>query len=484
MKQQTTPMIAPTQEQQQILDAVKKHRVIKVNACAGSGKSSTLRMIAEANKVKSIYMCFNKDIKLEAEAKFPKHVMCKTTHALAFSKFGNVLKPKLSPLYTSEIVSIFDIKDYEVGDSKISSRAIAALVKQTIERFENSADSQVNTDNLPWKEIKAIKNNNPDLDYEYLLKEVIILTKKLWIKRCDPTNKASAWHNTYLKLWQLSKPQLDCEILYVDEAQDTNPAMIDLINNQQHCKVIYVGDAFQSIYAFRQAVNAMSELEAPSYGLTRSFRYGSAIADVAKFIISDAIDIKGTDSINSVITLIQGKANAKYTKIFRTNAALIEDAVFLTNEGARVKCNIEVTGFKNNLQSAENIYKQNKGLVSDNLAMYDTWQELVEASEDDRELKRLVSIVESGKTVRYLKALENLSVKKDYYDILLTTAHKSKGMEWNSAVVADDFPINTILKEQGEEGYNQQEVNLFYVACTRAINKLQLPLDFYKEYAL
>lgn len=476
------PTITPTTEQQEILDAVKKHRVIKVNACAGSGKSSTLRMIAEANKVKSIYMCFNKTIQLEAETKFPKHVLCRTTHALAFAKFGNALAHKLNPLYSSDIVKILGISDYVAGDSKISNRAIAALVKQTIQRFENSSDEQVNTGNIPWKEINAIKKTNPDLDYDYLVKEVVSLTKKLWVNQCNPKSNVSAGHGTYLKLWQLSKPQLDCEILYVDEAQDTNPAMIDLINNQKHCKVVYVGDAFQSIYAFRQAVNAMQELEAPSYGLTRSFRYGSAIADVAKFVISDAIDIKGTEAISSAITLVQGKTNAKYTKIFRTNAALIEEAVFLVNEGARVKCNIEVKTFKSNLQSAENLYRQNNAVISDNLAMYDTWEELVEAAEDDRELKRLVDIVESSKTARYLKALDKLSVKKDYYDILLTTAHKAKGMEWSSVVIADDFPVDKILKNTNEDGYNQQEVNLFYVACTRAINKLQLPLDFYKEY--
>lgn len=49
-------------------------------------------------------------------------------------------------------------------------------------------------------------------------------------------------------------------------------------------------------------------------------------------------------------------------------------------------------------------------------------------------------------------------------------------------IIADDFNTETILKSVGDSGYNQQEVNLFYVACTRAINTIQLPKDFLEEY--
>ena len=41
----------PTDEQKLILESFKHHKVIKVNAVAGSGKSSTLRLLAEDNPV-------------------------------------------------------------------------------------------------------------------------------------------------------------------------------------------------------------------------------------------------------------------------------------------------------------------------------------------------------------------------------------------------------------------------------------------------
>lgn len=38
--------------------------------------------------------------------------------------------------------------------------------------------------------------------------------------------------------------------------------MLDVIMNQEHCKIVYVGDSFQSIYQWRQAVNAMENIRA------------------------------------------------------------------------------------------------------------------------------------------------------------------------------------------------------------------------------
>ena len=72
--------LTPTHEQQTILDSFKEHRILKVNACAGSGKSSTLKMLAEQNNQPSLYVCYNKTVATEAQNKFPKNVNCRTTH--------------------------------------------------------------------------------------------------------------------------------------------------------------------------------------------------------------------------------------------------------------------------------------------------------------------------------------------------------------------------------------------------------------------
>ena len=88
--------LTPTHEQQAILDSFKEHRILKINAIAGSGKSSTLKMLSELNPQPSLYICYNKTTATEASNKFPKHTSCRTAHSLAYSLYGSLLQHKLN----------------------------------------------------------------------------------------------------------------------------------------------------------------------------------------------------------------------------------------------------------------------------------------------------------------------------------------------------------------------------------------------------
>jgi superfamily I DNA/RNA helicase len=56
--------------------------------------------------------------------------------------------------------------------------------------------------------------------------------------------------------------------------------------------------------------------------------------------------------------------------------------------------------------------------------------------------------------------------------VTFTTAHKSKGREFSQVIVEGDF--KSALNEDGEfVGLAEEEQNLLYVACTRAINVLE-----------
>jgi superfamily I DNA/RNA helicase len=227
----------------------------------------------------------------------------------------------------------------------------------------------------------------------------------------------------------------------------------------------------------------MEKIKAPTKVLSKSFRYGQEIADLATFIIDGSIQVKGMESIASKITKIDSE---QYTKIFRTNSALLSEAVRLIEQGAKVKCEIDPKKFKSMINSSYALFKEdNANIKDDEIAVYATWSEMLDDAKDNPEIKRLTDIVLNHKTFTYTKALDTLikdSKSNKPYDIILTTAHKSKGMEWSNVIIADDFNTETILKSVGDSGYNQQEVNLFYVACTRAINTIQLPKDFLEEY--
>lgn len=485
--------IKPTVEQQEILDIFPKHRVLKINAVAGSGKSSTLRMLAEENVMPSLYVCFNKANATEASEKFPAHVACRTMHSLAFSEFGRVLMHKLPSSFkageayvnkgrsNTEIAKLFGIPDLRTSeDTMITQRAIAGLVKMTVSRYQNSAHKHIVSQHIPNRELMDMVKAHAELDVEKFRKVVINFAVKLWDARIDLASPVQAEHDTYLKLWQLSEPHLGYEVIYVDEAQDTNPVCLDILTKQQHCKLVYVGDSYQSIYAFRQAVNAMETIDAPFKVLSKSFRYGKEIADLATYLIKGGIQVKGLETIDSKVRYVDSK---QYTMVFRTNGGLISRAVGLIMQGVKVYCNIDTRKFENQLTSAQALHDGRlKDIKDDEISIYSSWDEMMESIKDAPELKRISEIIEDGELNMYLRAIKQVTLNKNSYDVLLTTGHKAKGMEWDNVIIADDFSPKTILCAEDAPAYNQQEVNLFYVACTRAIKNLQIPLEFMDAY--
>lgn len=470
----------PTQEQLDILEAFKHNNILKVNAVAGSGKSSTLKYLAENNPERSLYLCYNRGVAEEAREKFPEHVDCRTIHSLAFATTGSIVNHKrqrptggyVNVAGTpSEIVQYYSVKDFDTESSPISALAIATFAKMTVYRFENSSEVQITNKLLPKKDLKDLDKNHEGINKAKLEKTILDLAQSLWNDRINPRSKVLATHDTYLKLFHLSKPVLDYEIIYVDEAQDSNPCTLDIINNQK-AKVVYVGDTYQSIYQFRYAVNAMESIDAPTKMLSKSFRYGQSVADVASLIIDEVISIEGNDKVESTV----GKFNDKtYTKLFRTNAALLEEAVKLINDNLKVYCAVDRKDFTNKLKSAQELFKGNlKGVKHQEISQYSNWWDFIQGAEDDPELKRIQGIVEKNKTSKFIYALSCLEKSTDKADIVLTTAHKSKGLQWDNVKIADDFPVASILEGKASD----QERNLFYVACTRAIHKLELPKLF------
>ena len=263
--------------------------------------------------------------------------------------------------------------------------------------------------------------------------------------------------------------------IYVDEAQDTNPVCFDVLLRQK-AKMVYVGDAYQSIYAFRGAVNAMEKIVAPTYTLSKSFRYGEKIAIAASEILRD-VTVKGLETINSRISTLPD--DVKYTMIFRTNAGLVEKAVQLFLDGKKVNCNIDVRQFENRLLSIKALREdKHEDIKDDTIALFASWNELVEAFDEHRDLKMMADIVLSGKINEYLAVLRDIGKNSTDYDVMLTTAHKSKGCEWDHVKIATDFDFETIFTTRPDK-YDQQEVNLFYVAVTRAIKVLDIPAVAY-----
>ena len=480
------PFVA-TQEQEMAKDMVIKNPTSKIQAGAGTGKTSELVYISTYIKEPSLYMTFNVTMAREAEGKFGDHVACMTTHSLAYRKVGKGYQHKLSrpqgryvnvALTPSEVAKYFRLPDFEVTSvNEIKSNFLGLLVRDTVDRFEASDHEEITEKNIPYKHIKDLEEKYGSKFPKKKFKSFVLrYALRLWEERTDKLSEVCCKHNTYLKLYELSKPELSPEysMIYLDEGQDLNPVTMSIIRQQEgKCRIVVCGDSYQQIYSWNGSVNAMQSLKVPSSLLSQSFRFGKEVADLATMILDNKMELSGFDNINSEVGVNVVDFTKPHTILFRTNMELIFTAVKLIREGKNISVNMDVQDFVNILKAADSLFKGDLHKIKhEKVIPYTAWEDLVEEGKDDRELGRVVSIVDDGEAERMIKIL--LSHKNDQNaQITLTTAHKSKGLEFDQVVLVSDFPSN--YNRKGEfVGLSEEERNLLYVAATRAIFKLNI----------
>lgn len=489
-------VIVPTDEQNNVVEMTKTHRMMKISAYAGAAKTSTLCMVANELQVPSIMLTFNKSLADEARARFPSWVECRTTHSLAYASFGASLRDKLSRpkgAYQNvagtgtEIAKYFKTGDFmymldgERETRKMKAGGVGVAIKQTVARYEQSADDELEychvfTGNCDQSLINCKRSLR---SFKYM---VLGHAKKLWELRCDKRSNVLATHDTYLKLFQLSKPDLSrYEVLYLDESQDTNAVVLDIFLQQQdRCRLYAVGDGYQNIYSWRGAENAMLKLDWPQANLSKSFRFGQEVGDIADAVLAvdgrKQTNVKGFEKLTTTCMhkydMPKEKWDEKYTMLFRTNGALIFEAVDLIKQGKKINLEIDVSDFVKLLESAIQLSLNNLNKVKhESLLQFASWEECgIEAEAVKGELFRVYEMVNNGSVH---EVLEFLSVHKNHEnpDVILTTAHKSKGREWDMVVLADDFP--SPYNDKGEwVGLIDAERNLLYVALTRVMKFL------------
>jgi hypothetical protein len=465
----------PTEQQLNCIAAAVKYAVLKIEAGAGSGKTSTLKMVADELKVPSLYVAFNKVTATEASEKFPRHVTCKTTHSIAYAKYGAKLRDKLSrpkggyvnvAFTGTEIARHYKLGCIidDMGFIVSNENAVGLFVRHTVERFEQSDDMQISEKHLPKFDMQKTLAADPKAG-EYVLR----LAKRLWEDRIDATTKVMATHDTYLKQFQMSKPRLGYEVVYLDEAQDSTPCVLDIVMTQAKygAKIILVGDRRQAIYGWRGAINAMERIEGHSTLLSKSFRFGQGIADVATAVLQGKLKLTGREDMPSKIGRGVVDRTKPYMYLFRTNGALLYAAVSAIAKGEDIRLEIDIKDFLRLLQSAYALSnKDMKNVKHENILPYPTWDEYKEeAQKMSGEMKRIVNIIDGGDYFRFCRTLESFQ-NPDSAHVTYTTGHKSKGREHHQVVLADDFPSHY---DGGEwVGLNEMEQNLLYVACTRA----------------
>lgn len=483
--------IVPTDEQNNVVAMSKIHRAMKISAYAGAAKTSTLTMVAEEHVVPSLMLTFNKSLADEARGRFPSWVECRTTHSLAYASFGAQLRNKLTRpqgAYKNvagtgtEIAKYFKTGDFlymiegEREARKMKQGGVGVAIKETVAKYEQSADEEIGYKHVsigPCDQI-LLKDEKSMRAYKYL---VLSCAQKLWRLRTDLRSDVLATHDTYLKLFQLSKPDLSrYEVLYLDECQDVNEVVLDIFLRQKDkCRLYAVGDGYQNIYSWRGAKNAMLELDWPEAGLSKSFRFGQTIGDLADCVLAQdghkITAVKGWEKLTTQAMpkheIPQEIWDGPYTMLFRTNGALIFEAVDLLEQGKKVNLEIDVSDFTKLLDSAIELQRGNMTKVKhESLVQFASWKECeTEAQAVQGELLRVFNMVQNGSVYKVLGVLSKHKNCTDP-DVTLTTAHKAKGREFDVVILADDFP--SPYNQQGEwVGLQDMERNLLYVGLTR-----------------
>jgi len=475
-KQRAIKKTNPEEDQNKIVEASKYGNNIKIEARAGCGKTTTLKKIAESNVKPSLYIAFNKNMAKEASEKFPSHVKCMTGHALAYSMFGSVISHKLSRPQGqyknvagtgSEVAKYYGLSPvFRNGKCVLTSAYLGLLAISTVSAFEYSKSKKIKRKHVPLATLEKKVAEFEGVDIKDIVDKVFDTAKKLWEDRKNPESIVLASHDTYFKLFQLSKPVLDYDAIYLDEAQDSNDAMMDIINRQT-CQVIMVGDSYQSIYGFRGATSALDKFDADEYVLNGSFRFGDLLANKATNLLSDDKGVFGLGSTsvnnaNDVDISVLGKDSCL---IFRTNMALVSTAIDIISNGMNVDMP-NTYDLRSAIDSAIELKNGNINKVKHSkLLQFSSWEEFESAKEDDQDLKSLYNMV-SGDEKQLFRKLAVLN-KNDpsKAQITLRTAHGCKGLEWDTTVIMNDFSDDPATYEK-----DRQESNLMYVALTRAKN--------------
>ena len=463
-----------TQEQKDIIYfKCTPGNIILIQAFAGTGKTTTLMQLSKYNPTKSIlYLTFNKS--LVDSAKYIKGInnthIC-TMHSLALNKVDPNKKIGIGKLTLSVIESRCGIDNKD-----------AHIVKKILENYISSSS----------KKISKYHSVNLNLINETFY---INLTIELWN---DIKNfKCKMPHDAYLKLYQLQKHHLNYDIIMLDEAQDATDCMLSIIKEQEHSVRYLVGDIHQQIYGFRNVVNPFNNSETQKikkFTLSQSFRFGYQISHLSNMLLNQfKCENKKIFSCRLSTNILTNVSKLKkYTLIARSNFKILKEAFELDDNTSCFLLGKQYN-FTKEIQYIEAFQDIDSGLQHGIAKL--KFNSISEAKCHFQSLNNYKWVTRINLWIEYgtielihnYQKLQSKIVQLEKADVILSTVHQSKGLEYDNVKLSDDFiplvtSLNTIYVYKSKsaiEGYN-----LLYVAITRAKKNLILNKELYSYLKL
>lgn len=500
----------PTEEQREIIDAVAQGgQSLMISAYAGTAKSTTLEMAAPGVKTPALALAFNRKIATELQDRLPPNFKARTLNSIGH----------LAWIRANNLTSV-NLDDRKLG------KVVSAVAK----------DQKIQLATYQWEEIRnGVKAAMlAGLSPKDIGKPLIEDTRENWLDLLEPSD-SDDFDFLYNLAWESLKASIDlakagqmsfddqiyCPTIlggawekyprvFVDEAQDLsvlNHVMLDLCSIGP---IAAVGDKRQAIYLFRGAdsssMDTMRRLR-PTWGdlnLTLTFRcprvivsrqqghapgYRAAPANIdGRFLSFEGrengwswADLQGLMET----TTMPGREIAM---LCRNNAPLVSMAFKLIKQG--IGCIMLGRDIGRGLiQLTNKLAKDDNTPINNFVEVMNKWLDkecvvAITADKPDRVAKLndqvdcLRATIEGSnpKTAGELRSVLQRVFSRDNGQVILSSIHRAKGLEWPLVVHLDPWriPSKQALFEDanGNPGPLNQEYNLKYVAETRTKHTL------------
>jgi hypothetical protein len=463
----------PTDEQMAAVQAFRTGSNLKINAFAGSGKTSTLALLAQHAEGPGLYVAFNRACVADASSRFGSNVQCCTLHGLAFRALrGRFRTSKMvGKLNPNVVLSHVEVQPFESLGLKLSDNQMASLSLATLRRFAHSRHASIRDVRLPKQGVLA--NMHPSIEGE-LSAAVHDVVGAIWKRMCDPESAMPLGHDGYLKYWALQRPSLGCDYILLDEAQDTNDVVLGLLEHQT-CQIVYVGDRHQQIYEWRGAINALNKVNTPQACLlTQSFRFGPRIAELANVVLRCLGERNAIVGNRTVVSEVRAAVSPDAV-IARSNGAVLQAVMACLDGGGTPYVEGGTHELKRLIRGVYELRDHGFSTVPEFFG-FSGWDEVVAYSETEcgQELATFVRLVQAYGPGPLWHLIKRVAEHPEGADVTISTTHKAKGREWAAVRLEDDFVVAKTDEEGRAQDLASEEMRILYVALTRAKKLLQI----------
>ena len=469
-----TPTIEQARVHKAAVDLLHQPRgIIKCVAGAGCGKTTTLIGAAAECKTagasRLLYLATSKPLVQSGEESFRNIAVTKTFNALAYEGTNaGAGGRRTGQLYPAQVVEAFDLQSKRLPTNAIT---FAKIILSIVGSFCQSSATEFGQQHIPsW--LKDPVTAGLALKYAPVLFQGV----SPGVQTALPLP-----HEVYLKSWYLRGcPGLsNYEFVFLDEAQDCSGVLLGCLAYAK--RACYVGDAAQQIFGFKGAQDAMLKVPGMAFPLSLSFRFGQEIADAANAIIRSKaskaeLGLKGLAGNQASIGPIP--KNEPHTRIFRSNAALLQGALTLSDLGTSQTIIGDMTELHSKIEGAAGLLRgASHDIRHPAYHQFKDWDEFEGwmYKNQESEVAQIGTLVKNNarRVDTLLKICKN---KQSRGNVTLVSAHRSKGCEWPNVIVCNDFDDRLdglLINGQSLSPQADEELNLLYVATTRTQSRLE-----------